>query len=151
VDPGLGRLGYGVVAKLGMTLKPIAYGCIETSPELETSVRLNMLYDRLGEQIADCSPDFMCVEKLFFGRNITTAEIVWQARGVILLLAAQHRLPLVEPQPAQVKISVCGSGKADKRQVQRMVQRFLDLDDIPRPDDAADALALAITGFSFYK
>jgi len=90
------------------------------------------------------------VEKLFFGRNITTAESVWQARGVVLLLAARFGLPVFEPKPAQIKLAVCGYGTAPKEQVQRMVQRLLGLRDLPRPDDAADAIGAAITGFSLF-
>ena len=92
----------------------------------------------------------MSVERLFFGRNITTAEFVWQARGVVMLLAARKGLPVLEPKPNQIKLAVCGTGGADKTQVQRMVQRLLGLDAIPSPDDAADALAAALAGLAYY-
>ena len=155
VDPGLARLGYGLVMQSGSNLRPLAFGCIETSPDTAFPKRLLRLYEALGEQLEafrlhGCSPDFMCVERLFFGRNITTAEFVWQARGVVMLLAAQRGLEVLEPKPNQVKMAVCGTGSADKTQVQRMVQRLLALDDIPRPDDAADALAVALTGLAYY-
>ncbi len=146
IDPGLGRLGYASVLQEGRSFRLLSMGCIETSSREALPSRLNTIYRTLGEQIALCSPDFMSVEKLFFGRNTTTAEYVWQARGVVLLLAAQHNLPLYEPKPSQIKLSVCGYGDASKEQVQRMVQRILNLSEIPKPDDAADAVAAAITG-----
>jgi crossover junction endodeoxyribonuclease RuvC len=118
---------------------------------MDFTQRLFRLYQALGEQLENCSPDFMCVERLFFGRNITTAEFVWQARGVVMLLAAQKGLKVLEPKPNQVKMAVCGTGTADKLQVQKMVQRLLALDAIPKPDDAADALAIALTGLTYYR
>jgi crossover junction endodeoxyribonuclease RuvC len=118
---------------------------------MDFTQRLFRLYRALGEQMENCSPDFMCVERLFFGRNITTAEFVWQARGVVMLLAAQKGLRVLEPKPNQVKMAVCGTGTADKLQMQKMVQRLLALDALPRPDDAADALAVALTGLTYYK
>jgi len=150
VDPGIGRMGWGVVESSGMNLYPRSYGCIETPSNESTPKRLEMIYTNLGEQISLCSPDFMCVEKLFFGRNTTTAEMVWQARGVALLIGAQRGLEVIEPIPSQIKMAVCGNGKADKAQMQKMVQRFLSLEKLPKPDDAADALAIAITGLSLY-
>ena len=92
----------------------------------------------------------MSVERLFFGRNITTAEFVWQARGVVMLLAAQKGLKVLEPKPSQIKLAVCGTGGADKTQVQRMIQRLLGLDAPPSPDDVADALAAALAGLAYY-
>jgi crossover junction endodeoxyribonuclease RuvC len=118
---------------------------------MDFTQRLLRLYQALGEQLENCSPDFMCVERLFFGRNITTAEFVWQARGVVMLLAAQKNLRVLEPKPNQVKMAVCGTGTADKPQMQKMVQRLLGLDAIPKPDDAADALAIALTGLTYYR
>lgn len=150
IDPGIGRMGWGAVKKNGMNLSPISYGCIETPSGLDIASRLLMIYQELGERISESSPDFLCVEKLFFGRNTSTAEMVWQARGVILLLGAQRGIPIIEPMPSQIKMSVCGTGRADKSQVQKMVQRFLSLDAVPKPDDTADALAIAITGLSLY-
>ncbi len=150
IDPGLGRLGFASISREGHLFRPLSFGCIETFPSDPLPDRLHMIYEKLGEQIVCCSPDFMSVEKLFFGRNITTAEYVWQARGVVLLLAAEHGLPVLEPKPSQIKLAVCGNGKAPKEQVQKMLQRMLNLDSIPRPDDAADAIAAAITGFFLY-
>jgi crossover junction endodeoxyribonuclease RuvC len=144
-------MGYGLVRQRGSSVQAICWGCLETGPETPFVQRLLYLYDALGERLDDCSPDFMCVERLFFGRNITTAEYVWQARGVVLLLAAQRNLPVLEPKPNQIKMAVCGTGTADKTQIQRMIQKVLGLDEIPKPDDAADALAIALTGLAFYK
>ena len=143
-------MGWGVVEGRGMNLFPRSYGCIETPSSEELPKRLEIIYTRLGEQISLCSPDFMCVEKLFFGRNRATAEMVWQARGIVLLLGAQRGLEIIEPMPNQVKMAICGSGRADKTQIQRMVQRLLSLEVLPKPDDAADALAMAIAGLSLF-
>lgn len=151
IDPGLARMGFATVIRRGHAFAPLSFGCIETPPKEPLPVRLNMIYEKLGEQVERCSPDFMSVEKLFFGRNITTAEAVWQARGVVLLLAARYNLPVFEPKPSQIKLAVCGYGNAPKEQVQRMVQRILNLDTLPRPDDAADAIAAAVTGFFLRK
>ncbi|HOO88834.1 MAG TPA: crossover junction endodeoxyribonuclease RuvC [Synergistales bacterium] len=150
IDPGLGRMGVATVLQDGRSFRLISGGCIETSPGEEISSRLDTIFRKLGEQIECCSPDFMSVEKLFFGRNITTAEYVWQARGIALLLAARYRLPLFEPKPSQIKLTVCGYGTAPKEQVQKMVQRLLGLKEVPKPDDVADAIGAAITGFSLF-
>ena len=148
IDPGLARVGYGAVAQSGFRLRALNYGCIETTPEMNFTDRLLTIYNDIQEQINICSPDFLSVERLFFGRNTTTAEYVYQARGVIMLLAAKNKLPVVEPKPNQIKLALCGTGDADKVQVQGMVQRFLALDEIPKPDDTADALAAAVTGLA---
>lgn len=151
IDPGLARVGYGAVTQSGVNLRALNYGCIETSPDMIFSARLLKIYDSLQEQINLSKPDFLSVERLFFGRNTTTAEFVYQARGVVILLAAQNNLPVLEPKPNQIKLTLCGTGSADKIQVQRMIQRFLALDEIPKPDDTADALAAAITGLAMEK
>ena len=148
IDPGLARVGYGAVVQSGMKLKALKYGCIETDSKTEFCYRLLKIYDDLRDQINFCRPDLISVERLFFGRNTTTAEYVYQARGIIMLLAAQNNLPVVEPKPNQIKLALCGTGDAVKTQVQGMVQRFLSLDEIPKPDDTADALAAAITGLA---
>lgn len=148
IDPGLARVGFGAVAQSGFKLRALNYGCIETKPEMNFSLRLEKIYDDLQEQIKICEPDLLSVERLFFGKNTTTAEYVYQARGVIMLLAAQNKLPVIEPKPNQIKLALCGTGDADKIQVQRMVQRFLALEEIPKPDDTADALAAAVTGLA---
>ena len=148
IDPGLARVGYGAVVQSGFRLRALNYGCIETFPDMSFNERLLKIYDDLQEQIKSCKPDIVSIERLFFGRNTTTAEYVYQARGVIMLLAAQNKLPVIEPKPNQIKLALCGIGDADKVQVQGMVQRFLALDEIPKPDDTADALAAAVTGLA---
>ena len=148
IDPGLARVGYGAVSESEYGLRALNYGCIETSPDMTFNERLLKIYNDLNEQINFCKPDLISIERLFFGRNTTTAEYVYQARGVIMLLTAQNNLPVVEPKPNQIKLALCGTGDAVKSQVQGMVQRFLALDEIPKPDDTADALAAAITGLA---
>lgn len=91
-------------------MRALTFGCVETSPKLPFTQRLLHIYEALGEQLEHCAPDFMSVERLFFGRNITTAEFVWQARGVVMLLAARKGLPVLEPKPNQIKLAVCGTG-----------------------------------------
>ncbi|MDR1049186.1 MAG: crossover junction endodeoxyribonuclease RuvC [Synergistaceae bacterium] len=154
IDPGLARLGYALVRQSGSVVRAVAFGCVVTSPDMPFTQRLLHLYDSIEERafrVDGERPDFMCVERLFFGQNRTTAEFVWQARGVVMLLAAQKGLEVLEPKPSQVKLAVCGAGNADKTQVQRMVQRLLALGEMPRPDDAADALAIALTGLAYYR
>ena len=148
IDPGLARVGYGAVVQSGFKLKALNYGCIETTPDMNFNERLLKIYNNVQEQIKICNPDFLSVERLFFGRNTTTAEYVYQARGVIMLIAAQNNLAVIEPKPNQIKLALCGTGDAVKSQIQGMVQRFLALEEIPKPDDTADALAAAITGLA---
>lgn len=148
IDPGLGTLGYGVVSQRGDRLVCETYGVIRTPPEGTMTQRLAMLYGELKDKTDGFNPDVIAVEKLFFGRNVKTAEMVWQARGVVLLFAAQSGIEPYEPKPSEVKLAVCGNGAAEKSQVQGMVAHLLGLDKNPSPDDAADALAIAITGLS---
>lgn len=150
IDPGIGRMGYGVVERLGSAYRALSYGCIETPSAMAIPKRLEMIYSALREQIQTCSPSFMSVEKLYFGRNTTTAGNVWQARGVALLAGAQHGLAVIEPKPSEAKITVCGNGRAGKDQVQRMVQMLLSLKETPKPDDTADALAIALAGLAIW-
>ena len=140
IDPGLGTMGYGIVSQFGDRLVCECYGVVRTPSSLSLTKRLSLLYEY--------PPDIIAVEKLFFGRNITTAEMVWQARGVILLFAAQMGLEPYELKPSEVKLAVCGYGAAEKGQVQGMVANLLGLEKNPSPDDAADALAIAIAGLS---
>ena len=151
IDPGLARLGWGVVAQEGYKLRALCYGCIETSPKILFSHRLLEIYNSLNDIYLNLEqePDFMSIERLFFGKNVKTAEFVWQARGVVMLWAAQKNLNIIEPEPNQLKLALCGTGGADKQQVQRMVQRFLNLDEVPKPDDTADALAAAVAGLAY--
>ncbi|MDR1943737.1 MAG: crossover junction endodeoxyribonuclease RuvC [Synergistaceae bacterium] len=148
IDPGVGLLGYGVVAQNGDRMRALDYGAVSTAPGQPLSLRLREIYMCLVKKIDEHGPDVVAVERLFFGRNRTTAEMVFQARGVALLAAAERGLVPYEPKPSEVKLAVCGNGAAEKSQVQGMVKRLLGLETIPRPDDAADALAIAITGLS---
>lgn len=150
IDPGLGTLGYGVVLQSGSSLICETYGVVKTSPELTLAQRLSQLYDELRKKAEELPPDLIAVEKLFFGRNTTTAEMVWQARGVVLLLSAQLGFEPYEIKPSEVKLAVCGYGGAEKGQVQGMVAHMLGLPKNPTPDDAADALAIAIAGLALH-
>lgn len=148
VDPGIGIMGYGVVAQDKDRLEALDYGVVSTEPDLPLSLRLHRIYRTLVGKMAEHRPDVVAVEKLYFGRNTTTAEMVFQARGVILLAVADFGLVPYEPKPSEVKLAVCGNGAAEKTQVQGMVRCLLGLKEIPRPDDAADALAIAVAGLS---
>jgi crossover junction endodeoxyribonuclease RuvC len=146
IDPGTGILGFGVidVAKNG-SIQLVDAGVIRTPVKEDDAVRLQTIFEELQDIITANKPAVMSVEKLFFARNVTTAMTVAQARGVVLLLGQQNGLELYEYTPMQIKQAVTGYGKADKKQMQEMVRTLLKLQDIPRPDDAADALAAAIT------
>lgn len=150
VDPGIGTTGFGVVEQ--KTLNSFVYvdcGCLKTPPRTPLEQRLLQLSNEFGELLDKVKPDAAAVEKLFFGRNVTTAFAVGQARGVLLLELARRHIPMAEYTPPQVKQAVAGYGAAKKKQVQTMVQRLLNLNKVPRPDDAADALAIALChGFS---
>ena len=145
IDPGTAICGFGFVESRGSRLIPRAYGSIFTSPKMKMEDRLMKIYDELDTLIKKYQPDVMGVEKLFFNRNVTTAIPVGQARGIVLLTAAKNGLRLVERTPMQIKQAVVGYGGADKHQVQMMVRMLLGLREIPKPDDAADAVACAIT------
>jgi crossover junction endodeoxyribonuclease RuvC len=143
VDPGTALLGYGVISGIDEPAL-LDFGAIQTDADQSPSERLHTIYTRLVRIFDQFAPDVMAVEQLFFARNVTTALAVGQARGVALLAAAQRNVSVVEYKPAEVKLAVAGYGAADKRQIQEMVRIILGLDSIPRPDDAADALAVAI-------
>ena len=144
LDPGLASTGYGLVRGDGQELELITYGVIRTPPTERIEERLVLLRQQLSEVIAAYRPDVAAVEEVFFGANARTALAVGQARGVLLLTLAEAGLPIAEYTPPQVKQSVTGYGRAEKSQVQRMVATLLGLNDTPRPDDAADALAVSI-------
>ena len=144
IDPGTANTGYGVVASHGRRLVALDGGVIETAAGLDPGVRLAQIHARVCELLDDHRPDALAVEDLYFGANARSAFAVGQARGVVILAAGQRGLPCRSYTPQQVKGAVCGSGRADKAQVQRMVQTLLSLDALPRPDHAADALAVAI-------
>ena len=144
IDPGTAATGYGIVERTGSKLRVIDYGCLETLSTQSAPVRLLEIHRGISELIAEHSPTCVGVERLFFNRNVQTAFAVGQARGVVLLAAAEAGLPVFEFGPHEVKLAVTGYGRAAKDQVQRMVQVMLGLSTLPRPDDAADALAVAI-------
>jgi len=144
IDPGTANTGYGVVARRRGRVVALDGGVIATPAGQALERRLATIHARLAELIAEHRPEAVAVEDLYFGANARSAFQVGQARGVVLLAAGQHRLPCASYTPQQVKSAVCGSGRADKLQVQQMVQRLLSLTELPRPDHAADALAVAI-------
>ena len=146
IDPGTATTGYGLVRLTPeRELTAVSFGIISTPKEATASARLEMLYDQLRDLLKHNQPDTAAVEKLFFARNVTTALAVGQARGVVLLALEQAGIETFEYTPKEVKQAVAGYGNAEKRQVQEMVRALLQLDSIPKPDDAADALAIAIT------
>jgi crossover junction endodeoxyribonuclease RuvC len=144
IDPGTAATGYGIVERNGSKLRLLDYGCLETLSTQELPVRLLEIHRGVTELIVSHNPEYVGVERLFFNRNVQTAFAVGQARGVVLLAAAEAGLPVVEYGPHEVKMAVTGYGRAQKDQVQRMVQVMLAMEKLPRPDDAADALAVAI-------
>jgi crossover junction endodeoxyribonuclease RuvC len=146
IDPGTAALGYGIVETSRGRLREVDHGVLVTSPDVGLPDRLLAIHALVDDLIGLHDPDLMAVERLFFSRNVQTAFGVGQARGVILLAAAQHGLPVREATPNEVKSAIAGYGAADKDQVQRMVQLVLAMTDRPRPDDAADALAIAVWG-----
>ncbi len=143
IDPGTATTGFGAIKK-NAKLNLIEYGCIKTVPNLTTAERLNELHKQLNNLIKKHKPDMVAVEDIFFFKNLKTAIKVSQARGVILLTAAKSKIPIFECTPLQVKQATTSYGRAEKIQVQKMVKTLLNLKEIPKPDDAADALAVAI-------
>jgi crossover junction endodeoxyribonuclease RuvC len=143
IDPGTAALGYGIVERAGGRLREIDHGCLVTSPDRSLPERLLAIHALVDELIALHEPVLVAVERLFFSKNVQTAFAVGQARGVVLLAAAQHGVPVREATPNEVKSAITGYGAADKAQVARMVQLVLGMRELPRPDDAADALAIA--------
>lgn len=144
IDPGTATTGFGVIESENQRLKFIDGGVVKTAPELDMPERLVIIHHELTELIAEIKPDIAAVELLYFATNVTTAMTVGQARGVVLLALSQAKIRIVEFTPLQVKQAVTGYGKATKPQIQEMVKTLLKLRSIPRPDDAADALAIAI-------
>ena len=148
IDPGIALTGWGVVKKKdGSEL--IKYGCIETSKNKKSSQRLLKIYQELQKIIKKYKPEVLSLEKLFFNTNAKTAFSVGEARGVIKICAVLNKIPVVEFTPLQIKNCIVGYGRANKKQVQEMVKISLRLKKTPRPDDAADAIATALT-FCFY-
>lgn len=151
IDPGIGRLGWGILEARNSKLEARNYGCIETSSKLSVSERLLEIYTSLTSIIKEHEPETLAVEELFFNTNAKTAFVVGQARGVVLLMGAQNNMKLGIYTPLQVKIALTGYGRAEKSQVGQMVKVLLKLETIPKPDDTADALAVALTHAFSYK
>lgn len=145
IDPGYAIIGFGVVEYTGRTFDVVGFGAITTPADVPFNQRLRMIYDDMCQILDKYKPDQMGIEKLFFNTNETTAIAVAQARGVTLLPAIQRGIEICEYTPLQVKMSITGYGRAEKKQVQEMTRQILRLSQVPRPDDTADALALAIT------
>ncbi|MEW8973332.1 MAG: crossover junction endodeoxyribonuclease RuvC [Tissierellaceae bacterium] len=144
IDPGLAIVGYSIVECIGNRFRPIEYGCITTDADMLFPHRLKIIYEELLYIIDKYNPEDLAIEELFFNKNVKTAIKVGQARGVEVLAAINRGLDIYEYTPLQIKQAVVGYGRAEKHQVQEMVKMLLNLDEIPRPDDAADALAVAI-------
>jgi len=145
IDPGFGRMGWGVIEKEKGKVKAWAYDCFETPTGMNLEDRLVKIYDEMTRLITLYKPEAIAVEDLFFSKNVKTAFAVGQARGVIFLAAAQHKVKLAVYSPTLVKNAIAGYGKADKGQVGQMVKLTLKLPKVPTPDDTADALAIALT------
>ncbi|MEO5691425.1 MAG: crossover junction endodeoxyribonuclease RuvC [Candidatus Saccharimonadales bacterium] len=145
IDPGTGILGFGVIDIKDNKFTMVTAGVIRTPPHTPLDERLEEIYDGLMEIIAETKPEILSIEKLFFARNVTTAMSVSHARGVAILAGRKSGLPYAEYTPMQIKQTVTGYGGADKKQIQEMVRMQLGLTEVPKPDDAADALAAAIT------
>lgn len=145
IDPGYAIVGWGVIDFSGNSYRPLAFGSITTDAGTDFNKRLELIYDDMLLILKKYKPDALSIEKLYFTTNVTTAILVAQARGVILLAAQKCGVKVYEYTPLQVKVAVTGYGKAKKPQVMEMTRRLLHLKDVPKPDDTADALAIAIT------
>ncbi len=151
IDPGTATVGYGIIDIDDGEMSTVTWGTVRTSADMEMADRLLQIHTEICALVVEYRPDTAGVEEVFFGRNITTGITVSQARGVILLALTQAGLPIGEYSPPKIKMSVAGYGNADKAQVQLMVRHLLDLEETPRPDDAADGLAIAITHYNYYR
>ncbi|RAL26626.1 crossover junction endodeoxyribonuclease RuvC [Thermoflavimicrobium daqui] len=144
IDPGIEIVGFAILDQCGNNFKPVDYGSIRTESKLSTATRLKQIYDACTTLFENYHPEVVAIEKLFFNKNEKTAMIVGQARGVIMLAAEEAGATITEYTPGQVKMAVVGYGRAEKKQVQEMVKAILSLPRVPKPDDVADALAIAI-------
>jgi len=151
IDPGTATTGFGLVQHQGDKLVYITCGCITTTPKESSQGRLALIHQQIMALLSKYKPNVVAVERLYFGENSKTAMAVGQARGIILLAAAEHKLPIAEYTPLEVKVALTGYGRAEKKQIQQMVRVMLKLNDLPRPDDAADALAIAICHIHSHK
>ena len=145
IDPGTGKLGYGVIDCAGAKAEVVDFGCVTTPAHTPLSERLVLIFEEIKQIIEKYHPDFIAVEKLFFARNVTTVMSVGEARRVVILVAALNKIEVFECTPLQVKQAITGYGRAEKCQIQSMVKSILGMQELPKPDDAADALAIAIT------
>lgn len=144
VDPGLANTGYGIIDVQGQTLKPVTYGCITTPADMPFPERLLQIHDAFSEVLDHHKPELCAMESIFFAKNAKSAFQVGHARGASILTAALREIPVYEYTPIQIKKALTGVGRADKNQVQYMTRVILSLKEIPKPDHAADALAVAI-------
>ena len=144
IDPGIAIVGYGIVDKEGNRYKTVAYDAVTTKAHTPLEDRLEKVYNGVCEIIKEYKPDAMSIEELFFNNNAKTALTVGQARGVIILAAVQNHIPVYEYTPLQVKQALTGYGRASKTQIQQMMKSMLGLTEVPKPDDVADALAIAV-------
>ena len=152
LDPGTATTGYGIIdVDEGGEFTAVTYGVITTPAKMEMPYRLQMIQQELQDLLNEYQPDTAGIEEVFFGRNVTTAITVGQARGVLILTLVNAGIPIGEYSPPKIKDAVTGYGKADKHQVQLMVRNMLDLEETPRPDDAADGLAVAITHYHYQR
>ena len=151
IDPGIARCGWGIIETKNTELRTLNYGCFETEAKTPVEKRLLAIHEFISKLIKTEKPDALSIEELFFNTNAKTAFAVGQARGVVLVAAAAHNIPISVYTPLQVKIAVTGYGRAEKQQVGQMVKTILKLESVPRPDDTADALAIALTHAFSYK
>lgn len=151
LDPGTATTGYGIIEIVEGDPHLVTFGVIRTDARLPMPQRLQVIYEEISALLTEYEPDTAAVEEVFFGRNITTAITVGQARGVLILALANAGIPIEEYSPPKIKDAVTGYGKADKHQVQLMVRNLLHLDETPRPDDAADGLAVALTHYQHHR
>lgn len=145
VDPGIGRMGWGVIEATPSKQTALQYGCIETFPKDSEEKRIEQIYKELMTIFTEYTPKALAIEELFFSKNVTTAFTVGHARGIVLLVAAQYKIPIFSYNPGNVKVAVTGFGKADKKQISQMVKIILKLKEVPKLDDTTDALAIALT------
>lgn len=151
IDPGIGRMGWGIIEAQSSKLRAQSYGCLETKPNSPVEDRLQSIYEFVSKLVKKEKPDALAIEDLFFSNNAKTAFAVGQARGVVLLAAGENKLPITIYTPLQVKMAITGYGRAEKGQIGQMVKTLLYLDSVPKPDDTCDALAIAITHAFSYK
>ncbi|TDT71851.1 Holliday junction endonuclease RuvC [Hypnocyclicus thermotrophus] len=145
IDPGTAIVGFGIIEYKNKTFTVLDYGCIYTEKNLEMPRRLSIIYEELDKLIKKYNPEYIAIEDIFYFKNNKTVISVSQARGVILLCAEKNNLKISAYTPLQVKMGITGYGRSEKKQIQKMVQKILKLKEIPKPDDAADALAIAVT------